>query len=123
MLSPTAGVDELPELLRRFREAGVNVSLEGTLPQVPAVSSVAAYRIVAEAVTNAARHQRDPEVRVRVDAGQRCTVTITSTGPIRPRPGTGTGLEGCRERAASTGGTLETMQHGNTFIVRAELGR
>ena len=121
VLSPTAGVDELPELIRRFQEAGVGVSLEGTLPQVPAVSSVAAYRIVAEAVTNAARHQQDPEVRVRVDAGQRCTVTITSTGPIRPRPGTGTGLEGCRERAASAGGTLETMQHGNTFIVRAEL--
>lgn len=121
--SPTAGLEELPELIRRFREAGVNVSLEGTLPQVPAVSSVAAYRIVAEAVTNAARHQQDPEVRVRVDAGQRCTVTITSTGPIRPRPGTGTGLEGCRERAESAGGTLETMQHGNTFTVRAELGR
>lgn len=123
VLSPTAGAEELPELLHRFQEAGVNVSLEGTLPQVPAVSSVAAYRIVAEAVTNAARHQQDPEVRVRVETGQRCTVTITSTGPIRPRPGTGTGLEGCRERAASAGGTLETMQHGNTFIVRAELGR
>lgn len=120
--SPTAGLEELPELIRRFREAGVNVSLEGELPQVPAVSSLAAYRIVAEAVTNAARHQQDPEVRVWVEKGQHCTVSISSTGPILPRPGAGTGLEGCRERAASAGGTLETMQHGNTFIVRAELG-
>ncbi|PAT08022.1 sensor histidine kinase [Corynebacterium hadale] len=123
-VEPTAGVEELPELVQRFRDAGVRVRYEGgALPQVPAVSSLAAHRIVAEAVANAARHQEDPDVRVRVEAADRLAVTVASTGPIRPRPGAGTGLEGCRERAASAGGTLSTEQRGDTFIVRAELGR
>ena len=48
--------------------------------------------------------------------------TVTSQGAIAPRTGAGIGLEGLRERAASTGGTLEVVQQGDTFTVRAVLG-
>ena len=71
--------------------------------------------------TNAARHQVDPVVSVRVTSGQTVVVEVVSTGRVRPQPGTGAGLEGLRERAASVGGTLEAWQAEETFTVRAEL--
>ena len=76
---------------------------------------------MAEALTNAARHQVDPVVSVRVTPGQTVVVEVVSTGRVCPQPGTGVGLEGLRERAASAGGTLEAWQAGETFTVRAEL--
>ena len=48
-------------------------------------------------------------------------VEAVSTGRVCPQPGTGVGLEGLRERAASAGGTLEAWQAGEEFTVRAEL--
>lgn len=123
-LSPAAGIQDLPQVVARFREAGVHVTLD--VPQhvaVPAITSLAAHRIVTEAVTNATRHQENPEVRVTlVPQPDALEVTVTSTGRISPHAGAGIGLVGLRERAASTGGTLETTRGGNTFTVHAVLG-
>ena len=88
---------------------------------VPPVTSHAIHRIVAEALTNATRHQIDPQVDVRIAGGNPVVVEVASTGRVRPQPGTGVGLEGLRERAISAGGTLETSLTGQTFTDRAEL--
>ncbi|AQQ14285.1 Sensor histidine kinase DesK [Corynebacterium glaucum] len=122
--APTAGIAELPATLQRFREAGVQVEYQAPQHvQVPAVTGLAANRIVTEAVTNAARHQVNPQVRVTLTPlDEALEATVTSQGAIAPRTGAGIGLEGLRERAASTGGTLEVVQQGDTFTVRAVLG-
>lgn len=119
--SPAAGIPDLPSLVQRYRDAGLEVSLEAPAVDVSPVTSLATYRIVAEALANAARHQVDPAVMVRIAPGETVVVEVVSTGQIRPQPGTGVGLEGLRERAASAGGTLKTWQSGETFTVRAEL--
>lgn len=122
--APTAGLEELPATLQRFREAGVQVEYHAPQHvQVPAVTGLAANRIVTEAVTNAARHQVEPQVSVALTPlDEALEVEVTSQGTIAPRTGAGIGLEGLRERAASTGGTLEVVQRGDTFTVRAVLG-
>ena len=119
--APVAGIAELPALVQRFRNADMQVTLDAPPIDVPPVTSLAIHRIVAEALTNAARHQVDPVVSVRVTSGQTVVVEVVSTGRVCPQPGTGVGLEGLRERAASAGGTLEAWQAGETFTVRAEL--
>ena len=122
--APTAGIAELPATLARFSEAGVHVDYDApTTLQVPAVTSLAANRIVTEAVTNAARHQVNPHVRVTLTPREESLeVEVVSQGRIAPRAGAGTGLEGLHERAASTGGTLEVVEQGESFTVRARLG-
>ena len=119
--APVAGIAELPALVQRFRDAGMQVTLDAPPISVPPVTSLAIHRIVAEALTNAARHQVDPVVSVKVTPGQTVVVEVVSTGRVCPQPGTGVGLEGLRERAASAGGTLEAWQAGEAFTVRAEL--
>lgn len=119
--APVAGVGDVPALVQRFRDAGMQVTLDAPPISVPPVTSLAIHRIVAEALTNAARHQVDPVVSVKVTPGQTVVVEVVSTGRVCPQPGTGVGLEGLRERAASAGGTLEAWQAGEAFTVRAEL--
>jgi signal transduction histidine kinase len=57
-LSPQPGVTELPTLIEQVRQAGVNVglSVEQQPRPVPGGVSVAACRIVQEALTNIRKH-------------------------------------------------------------------
>jgi signal transduction histidine kinase len=72
---------------------------------------LAAYRIVQEALANAARHA--PGAPVTVDArvrGSDLVVSVTNGPPTTaapPRPGAGLGQVGMRERAELLGGTLD----------------
>jgi signal transduction histidine kinase len=88
------------------------VSAAGSLPDLPAAVEVAAYRIVVEAMTNAARHADANTCRVQLaliegsPALLRLEVTDDGRGlPAQPRAGIG--LASMRERAAEVGGTLE----------------
>ncbi|MFE9702328.1 sensor histidine kinase [Streptomyces sp. NPDC005930] len=106
------------QLVERARAAGLAVDLLVTgdeRPLPPAVGR-AAYRIVQEALTNAARHAGPAGVRVRIDYGTRnasdqpgeLTMDVDDDGgadPARP-PVPGTGLTGMRERVVALGGTL-----------------
>ncbi|CAM5331797.1 histidine kinase OS=Streptomyces tendae OX=1932 GN=GUR47_00975 PE=4 SV=1 [Streptomyces tendae] len=106
------------QLVERARAAGLSVDLLVTgdeRPLPPAVDR-AAYRIVQEALTNAARHAGPAGVRVRIDYGTRnasdrpgeLTMDVDDDGgadPARP-PVPGTGLTGMRERVVALGGTL-----------------
>lgn len=119
--APVAGVGDVPALVERFRDAGLAVTLEAMPIDVPPVTSHAIHRIVAEALTNATRHQVSPQVDVRIADGTPVVVEVVSTGQVCSQPGTGVGLEGLRERASSAGGTLDAWLAGQTFTVRAEL--
>jgi signal transduction histidine kinase len=85
------------------------VTVEVAAPvQVPAAVEVAAYRIAAEALSNATRHAGASGVRVTVRSDSNTlevSVADDGCGVVAPRPG-GIGLATMRERAAEIGGRL-----------------
>ncbi|MGW1259785.1 sensor histidine kinase [Streptomyces sp. NPDC002513] len=129
---PLPGLAGLPDLAKAAEAAGLMVGLGYTEPPaVPAAVGVAAYRIVQEALTNAARHAPGCRVRVGLAAhGQWLRVTVEDDGPRVPvqdttalPPSSGFGLIGMRERARSVGGTITTGPRpaGTGFFVSADL--
>ncbi|MEO3871181.1 histidine kinase [Nonomuraea sp. B12E4] len=122
--SPTAGLDRLDELIER---SGMRVSIErvGPRPLPPQVDR-AAYRIVQESLTNAARHAPGSEVNVRLEYGQEeLAIQVNDTGatavPVLAEAGSGNGIPGMRERASALGGTLVAGPSGPGFQVEARL--
>ena len=113
-LHPVPGLDRVEELLAGFRSAGATVRLTvtGQPRSLPPSADLAAYRIVQEAATNAAKHAPGAPVDVTLTwLPQRLTLRIVNgPGPGLPPdhqgPGTGHGLIGMRERAITCGGTL-----------------
>lgn len=124
---PQPGLAELPALVDTARRAGVPVTFWTAGPDgipdlhteaVPAFGRVsepvglAAYRIVQEALANAARHAPGGSVRILVRAlTDRLDVTVhngrAAPGADRPAAGgPGHGLIGMRERTALLGGEL-----------------
>ncbi|TDP90505.1 sensor histidine kinase [Labedaea rhizosphaerae] len=122
------GLIDLPELIDRARDAGLSVTLEdgtnGEEPLPPVAR--AAYRVVQEALTNAARHAPGAEVSVQVNRERAKIVVTVSNGPsVIPEPvdrNGGTGLEGLAERVHSAGGILQSGRAADGgFVLRAEL--
>jgi signal transduction histidine kinase len=121
-----AGIASIGTLVAHHVAAGLAVTVhqptEKPHPLAHAVDQ-AAYRIIQEALTNAARHGTG---RAYVDlafAGDGLELTVSN--PVRPgsqtrKPG-GHGLIGMRERAALLGGTLDADRLDGTFRVRARL--
>ncbi|WP_049567053.1 sensor histidine kinase [Streptomyces sp. SBT349] len=121
-VAPAPRLEQLPELVGR---APLDVTLHHTPGDaLPPVVELAAYRIVQEALTNVVKHSasRHAAVSVRTVAGGSLLVEVVDEGPSAPRPGTGFGLLGMRERAAAVGGSLEygALPSGG-FRVRATL--
>jgi signal transduction histidine kinase len=88
------------------------------------------YRIVQEALTNAAKHAAGAPVRVRVTSveGQALTVSMRNGRPRHGAgsgsslPGAGAGLLGLRERVTLAGGTLTVgPDRSGDFVVEATL--
>jgi signal transduction histidine kinase len=122
LAAPVPGAGQLAELVQQVRNAGVDVSLviEGDIAGVPATTGSTIYRIVQEALTNAARHAPGCSVRVDVAARRgRADVAVDSAGP--PTEGSGIGLASMRERAQAVGGTCTAGPGGHGWMVRASL--
>jgi signal transduction histidine kinase len=124
-VEPPPGVAALDNLVQRQRAAGLDVAvrLRGDRRPLPASVDQAAYRIVQEALTNAARHGDGPaEVQLAFEAG---ALAVTVTNPLRRdgavSAGNGHGVAGMHERAALLGGTLRAGASDGRFEVRARL--
>jgi len=111
-LRPVPGLDRLEELLDSFRSAGAQVGLieTGTARPLEQQGDFAAYRIVQEALTNAAKHAPGGAVTVHLDWTDRAldlrVTNPATTAGVHRAAGTGHGLIGMRERALAAGGTL-----------------
>jgi signal transduction histidine kinase len=119
---PAPGVDDLGRLIDQVSQAGVDVrvSVDPNLPALPATVGTTVYRIVQEALTNAAKHA--PHATVTVTAAARSgvlDVAVDSSGA--PGHGSGMGLTSMRERAASVGGTCTAGPSGSGWLVHATL--
>ncbi len=87
----------------------VRIDVTGQIPELPAFLAAHAFHIVSEAMTNAARHAKAKEIRVRlshVDGGFRVVVSDDGLGMPRPMSRSGHGIRSMVERAEILGGTL-----------------
>jgi signal transduction histidine kinase len=129
--APAPGIDDISEMVCRAREAGLEVSLDvhGAPPsRISEATSLAAYRIVQESLTNVRRHSAGAcaAVTLRFDPAQ-LTLTVengagngagdAATGPTGP----GVGITGMRERASVAGGRLRAGPYASGFRVHADL--
>jgi len=122
---PPADPAALDELLRQHRTSGLAITARthGTPRALPPSVAWATYRILQEALTNAARHGTGTaDVMVRFDEA---AVELDVTNPIpsvRPQSRAGGhGIVGMRERAMLLGGTLDAQAEHGTFRVHTRL--
>jgi signal transduction histidine kinase len=119
------GLASLDTLVGRHAAAGlkVSVSSDGDVRALERAVDQAAYRILQEALTNAARHGTGPaQVELAFgDAALELTVSNAASGERAPRSNGGHGLIGMRERATLLGGSLEVERANGSFSVRARL--
>jgi signal transduction histidine kinase len=115
---PSPGLADLPGLVEVLRQHGAAVALSaGELGEVPGAVSLAAYRVVQEALTNAVKHAEGSRVTVQVVAsGGAVLVTVEDYAqqapPLGGRAG-GHGLAGMRERVAGLGGEISAGPAGD----------
>ncbi|WP_203454367.1 sensor histidine kinase [Jiangella aurantiaca] len=109
---PQPGLGSLPELVTSVRQAGLPVELDVTGPPrpLPPGPSLAVYRVIQEALTNALKHA-GPAARAKValefGAGRlTARVSDDGRGAAAPSDGLGQGLAGMRERMTMYGGTV-----------------
>lgn len=113
-LRPAPDLHAVAELIEEAVVAGqrVDSSLPDELPDVPGPVGRAAYRVVQEALTNAAKHAAGAEVRVELAVrGGALEVDVRNGRGERTalaRQGSGFGLVGMRERVELAGGTLHS---------------
>jgi signal transduction histidine kinase len=111
--TPLPRLVDIPCLVTTLQEAGRRVTLNalGDPPRVPASVELLIYRVVQEALTNAARYAGDAAIEVQlIFSPEAITVFVDDDGPGRAavgRPGGGHGLVGMAERLATFGGSLE----------------
>jgi signal transduction histidine kinase len=105
--------------------AGADVALDQRpVPPLPQAIEVCAYRVVQEALTNAAKHASGPRVRVTLGPSDgMLDVVVEDDGGsgVRPAAGTGHGLLGLRERVEVFDGTFSAERSGSGFRVHARL--
>ena len=119
------GLASLDTLVARHAATGldVRVASEGKPRKLDGAVDRAAYRILQEALTNAARHGGGPaQVELAFgEASLHLTVSNPAPGGGAARPNGGHGLVGMRERATLLGGSLEIERAHGSFSVRASL--
>jgi len=120
--APVPGIADLVCLVEQVRVAGVDVSLaiEGDITMLPATTGSTVYRIVQEALTNAAKHAPGAMVAVRA-AVSRGVIEVDVDSAGSPGRGSGMGLLSMRERAEAVGGTCISGPSASGWLVRASL--
>ena len=126
---PAPGLQDVGTLVAHTAAAGCSVATElvGDVSSVPASVSLAAYRILQEALTNVVKHAAGAAVTVRVGASPDAVDLVVEDLPVRVatsgegvpptgpsaaalatpgQPGGGLGVVGMSERAAAFGGDL-----------------
>jgi signal transduction histidine kinase len=110
------GLADVEALAESYRAAGLPVRLSLTVPEdAGTAAQLAVYRVLQEALANAARHGSGPAtVDLSVRGG---AVTLRVRNPVHDAvrnpvhdaaaPGRGSGLVGMRERVSAAGGTID----------------
>jgi signal transduction histidine kinase len=119
------GLASLDTLLAHQQAAGLQVMLDtaGVPRPLGAAADQAAYRILQQALTNAARHGAG-SARIQLAFGD-TALELSVINPVPagglPRSGGGHGLIGMRERATLLGGSFDAERANGAFLVRARI--
>lgn len=125
----TSGLPAIIGLLRRLEsESFMRVTLTArhgalTVP-LNNIQSIAVYRAVQEAMTNAMKHGSTREVHIIFEAPGGGIFRFEVSNPYHRKRNTyraGYGLKAMRERMEEAGGELQISQYDNQFIVRGTL--
>jgi signal transduction histidine kinase len=125
-VEPPTGLAALDTLAERYRAGGLAIEIHTAGRPRPLSRGLdqAAYRILQESLTNAARHGSGAaEVGIRYGENEleltisNPAATAADGGPVAG----GHGILGMRERAALLGGSLEARREGSSFRVHARL--
>lgn len=127
--APQPRLADLPELLERLSAQGMTATLRerGIRKPLSGAVELCCYRVIQEALTNAARHAPGSPVEVRIDyRDTEIALTVADLGASVRRPGpgsngTGFGLTGMRERVAALGGDVVTTHLDTGFQVEARV--
>jgi signal transduction histidine kinase len=127
--APQPTADQIPTLVCGAQSAGLPVTLyvDGATVEAPSGTSLAAYRIVQEALTNALKHAPGAFTTVRLIYEPDTLVVSVRNGPspVAPAPGErtgpGHGLVGMRERADLAHGSMAVGPTRDGWEVRARL--
>jgi signal transduction histidine kinase len=124
-VEPPPGLAALDTLIAQHAATGHCVELAWTGQSRPLAVAIdhGVYRILQEALTNAARYGRGTtHVRVAHDLDAlELTVSSGLQHAVVTKPGGGHGVIGMRERAASLGGELAAGPVSGRFVVQARL--
>lgn len=125
--APTApaGLASLSTLVGQHSRSGLEVAVEprGDRRSLSPASDQAAYRLLQEALTNAARHgSGDARVELIFDvAALKLIVTNPAAPHTKPNGAGGHGLIGMKERARLIGGNLDAAWIDGSFRVSATI--
>lgn len=119
-----AALDDLAREWRRHHPAPeLTLTRHGDCADLGEATSLTAFRLVQEALTNAVRHSRPQRIAIDVrrdDAG--LTLAVRNDGPpLAASAGSGQGLAGMKERVAALGGTLRAGPLADGYEVVAML--
>ncbi len=127
-LGPQPSIGDIPSLVAAAREGGIEVSYvtTGTPRPLPIGAGLAVYRIAQEGLTNVLKHAGPVAAAFLQltwgDDDVTLTVSDDGRGAAAQGDGTGSGIEGMKERATVFGGTLTAgPKAGGGFVVRARL--
>lgn len=106
------GLDAALSALAGRSPVPVRVEVTGDLTPAGSAAQAAAYFVVAEALTNVAKHAGADSVRVQAclvpdEHPSRLRVTVSDDGRGGAEPSPGSGLDGLRGRVAALDGTFE----------------
>jgi signal transduction histidine kinase len=127
-IAPEPGIDDIPDLIDYFVQAGLQVTLcsEGRQDQVSAAIGLALYRITQESLANVAKHAPSSKVTVRLDVSpSSVALSIVNEMPVAvaaiAASRDGRGVSGMRERVELLGGVIDAGPCRNGWSVRAEI--
>ncbi|MFC7621027.1 sensor histidine kinase [Microlunatus sp. GCM10028923] len=117
-------LDRVSELVKQAQDNGLRIRFGGDAATVPAAVDQTAYRIIAEALVNAAKHAPGSTVELTIDGADPLVVRVENTAgsgaAIHPALSAGHGLDALRDRTAALGGRLSAgpTDHG-TWLIEA----
>jgi signal transduction histidine kinase len=117
------GLDAAISALAARSPVPVGVEVDAATGRLPDPVESAAYFVVAEALTNAAKHARADEIGVRIARHRDLLIVeVIDDGAGGADPARGSGLRGLADRVAAVDGHLTiTSPPGGPTVVRAEL--
>ncbi len=129
--APTPGLSQVGDLVQTYVNSDdrINWTVRGAAVTLDAAGELTAYRVIQEALTNAAKHGVPGDTHVTISYETDGLVITVSNAVWSPAPGgpsrstgtgTGFGVVGLHERVGSVGGTVTAgLRPDGRYVVRA----